>query len=76
LICAENHSEMVRVTGRNNQIQFWWSKGNTVLTALQRIPKDHGCELIRHKQFYFRHDFPIRKYFHQIFDKQIQPTNL
>jgi uncharacterized protein (DUF2461 family) len=23
LICAENHSEMVRVTGRNNQIQFW-----------------------------------------------------
>jgi hypothetical protein len=24
---------------RNNQIQFWWSKGNTVLTALQRIPE-------------------------------------
>jgi uncharacterized protein (TIGR02453 family) len=33
-------------------------KGNSVLTTPRGFPKDHvAIELIRHKQFYFRHDF-------------------
>ena len=40
------------------QSNFGNLKGNTVLTAPRGFQKDHvAIELIRHKQFYFRHDF-------------------
>jgi uncharacterized protein (TIGR02453 family) len=40
------------------QANFGNLKGNTVLTVPRGFQKDHvAIDLIRHKQFYFRHDF-------------------
>jgi uncharacterized protein (TIGR02453 family) len=49
--CALLESEAI-------QSNFGDIKGTTVLTAPRGFQKDHvAIELIRHKQFYFRHDF-------------------
>jgi uncharacterized protein (TIGR02453 family) len=56
---AENHSQwFALLQSEAIKSNFGHLQGNTVLTAPRGFQKDHmAIELIRHKQFYFRHDF-------------------
>jgi hypothetical protein len=48
---------MVRIAESKQSNPIWSSTRQYCFDCSRGFQKDHGCELIRHKQFYFRHDF-------------------
>jgi uncharacterized protein (TIGR02453 family) len=73
---VHNHEDWYKILhARKFKAHFGPMLGDAVKTAPQGFPKDHpGIELLRHKQFFFRHHFTEKEVTAQDFLKKVNES--